>query len=107
MSKLHVTIYYESVEPGGFPSTRFEMKKTFNIKIPNIECKILLENDAIKYIRFKDVTYDPKNDEYYVVMYTSENVHRYYHGNAYEIMSKEIDHYKKHDWKCELVEKGT
>lgn len=106
METLHVTIIYES-EEGVIKPTTYQLMKTFQFnKLPCCSnSRIILYDDAIKEIIFNNVSYDPKEDIHYVTNYTSEDVHRYYHGDAKTIMSKVIERYKSFGWSAEEIKK--
>jgi len=106
MKKINVELVYTSEDPPGFEKPfHFVIRKTFNLpEVPPIPCEIKLEDDAIKSFYFSDpAVYDPKDNSYTVRNLTTENVGRYYHGDAEELMAPVLDRYKKHGWKWEKV----
>jgi len=105
METLHVTVKYESDEGDYGHTVEFKLTKTFEFKkLPcSTDVEILLKDDAIDRVYFKNVTYDPDEDIYYVRCKSHEKVHRYYHGDASTIMSKVVARYEKHGWKSKRV----
>jgi len=101
MAQLLVKILYTSVDVPGFNEDySFSLEKCFNFpRMPVCNCRIMIHNDAIQYIKFKDPIYDPDIDLYIVTMATHENVERY-HVNTRENMDKVMKRYKKHGWTC-------
>ena len=97
--KLNVKLVYKSEEPDCISSTVFILYKQFQFKqLPKIEANIILKDDAIDKLIFKNVEYDPDINEYFITMTTCEGVGRYYHGNAKMIMNNIIKRYTKHGW---------
>lgn len=105
METVHLTIDYESQEPGGFESVQYKMSKILNFpKLPLINgCWVVLEHDAIGGFRFRDVVYHPKQDMYYIVNRSDEGVERYYHGDAEVIMAEVVSRFKHNGWQVEKV----
>ena len=101
MSQLLVKIFYSSVDvPGFFEDYEFSLEKCFNFpRMPICNCRIMIHNDSIQYIDFRDPVYDPDMDLYIVNMSTNEKVERY-HTNTRENMDKVMKRYKKHKWVC-------
>jgi hypothetical protein len=104
MEALNITIAYSSQE--GTRKARFYRfeKRIFLERIPQIECHLELENDAIQLIRFNDPVYNIDTDEWSITDTTSENVGRYYQGNRDELMAPVIERFKKHGWSVTKVQ---
>lgn len=99
MPVVNVRMEYESQEPGAFTPTRFILEKSFTFNyIPTMECIIILKKDAINYINFKNVAFDPENGEYNTIMHTHENVERYYGSDPIKKMKPVLDRYKQFGW---------
>jgi len=98
-TKVTVILKYSSKEPGGFESTKYELKKDFYFQhLPVVNSHIILEDDAREFIHFKNPLFNPNIGEYTVYNEFHEGVERYYHGDAEEIMGKVLGRYKQHGW---------
>lgn len=105
MPIVNAVIYYKPEDPPGFDSgVKFKITKTFDFKyLPAIEGNIILKEDAIKEIGFTDPDFDAETGEYTVFGSTSENVNRYYHGEAIDQMLPVLHRYIEHGWKFERI----
>jgi hypothetical protein len=105
MPMVKAIIFYQPEDPPGFSSgVKFKITKKFYFKhLPLIESSIIIKNDAIDCIGFVDPEFDPEQNEYTVFGTTSENVHRYYRGDALEEMQPVLLRYKNHGWDYERV----
>ena len=107
MKKINVIMIYTSQDAPGFEEPfHFQMKKTFNLpETPPIPCEVKLEDDAIDSFIFSKPVYDPNDNSYTVRNITYEGVHRYYHGNAEEIMKEVVRRYASNGWDWRKVMK--
>ena len=107
MIKINVIMLYTSQDPPGFEkSYHYELKKIFTIPdFQLVPCEIRLADDAIESFNFINPVYDIEDNAYTITNMTYEGVHRYYHGDAEEIMSKVIDRYIKYGWSCKKIMK--
>jgi hypothetical protein len=80
-------------------------KEFFFTDIPQLECQIILRDDAIDSFHFHNVIYDPHDSTYYVTNVRHDNVERYYSGDAKKLMSPLIKKYKKCEWSVKLVKR--
>lgn len=103
------------------------LKKTFNVFFPRVRLIIIYKSDEYyswletKYVFYKDIfifnifriiwniiglkiepskiLYDFENYKFCIFFETDENVKRYYHGDAKELMLPLVNKYKQHGWK--------
>jgi hypothetical protein len=97
--KIIAILNYTSVEPDGFSPTCFKFRKEFVFEnIPSIECRIILKDDILKHLSFRDVTFDPYKNAYIIYHEYSECVERYYGYGAEAIMRPIVEKIIKYGW---------